>query len=379
VGPSGKKWSDPNLSKDEFILDYQARYPNSTLSASDLAVRFDRGQRLNPETGRLKKPQRSNAEIRDWYLQRNAEIEGMDAQWAAEGRSLEQRARAAHDVRHEARMRARSMMNDPREVADLRARDMAKYGNPDGPTFDQLVASGRAKGKSDEAVHQDIVASSQRTDRATNDRFGLQGRPSESGAAGPAGAGPQRARDLDDLYAQAGAAQAELGVATREIAGATDGRPVIPDQLKGRARAQEKVTTEYGGDATRLTDLARSSIEYTSLADVYRGLDQLRSRFEIVRVKDRFQAPTAEGYRDILVNLRMSNGHVVEVQLHLKQVLDVKGGVGHHLYEEIRGIRARAASEGRTALSAEELARVEQLSAQSRQAYEAAVAAGGGS
>jgi hypothetical protein len=134
----------------------------------------------------------------------------------------------------------------------------------------------------------------------------------------------------------------------------------------------DKVDTEYGGDVSKLTDLARSSLEYRSLDDVYRGLDQLRARFEIVRVKDRFETPTPEGYRDILVNLRTSNGHVVEVQLHMQQVLEVKGGVGHHIYDEIRTMRANAVRESRP-LTPEENARIAELAAQSREAYEAAI------
>jgi hypothetical protein len=129
---SGKRWDDPDLTQSEFVADYRARYPNTRLSDADLQVRFQRGQRLNEETGRLKKPARDNADIREWYLKRNGEIAEMDAQWKAQGRSPEERARLAQEVRHEARVRARAMMNNKREVADLRARDMEKYGNPDG-------------------------------------------------------------------------------------------------------------------------------------------------------------------------------------------------------------------------------------------------------
>lgn len=56
LGPSGKRWDDPRLTKEEFIGDYRSRYPKSSLSDAELAARFDEGKRLNPDTGRLKSP-----------------------------------------------------------------------------------------------------------------------------------------------------------------------------------------------------------------------------------------------------------------------------------------------------------------------------------
>jgi hypothetical protein len=192
----------------------------------------------------------------------------------------------------------------------------------------------------------------------------------------PAG---QHSGDLDQLYKDAAVAQKELSDVTNDIASKTGGRPVIPEKLKGRARAQEKIDTEYGGDASRLTDLARSSIEYKKLDDVYKGLESLKGQYEIVKIKDRFQNPTAGGYRDILLTVRMSNGHICEVQLHLEQVLEVKGGPGHAIYEQLRSIEAQAVKEGR-ALSADELLKIDALNKESRRLYDEAYASalGGG-
>jgi hypothetical protein len=49
----------------------------------------------------------------------------------------------------------------------------------------------------------------------------------------------------------------------------------------------------------------------------------------------------------------MPNGHLVEMQLHLKAILDVKNGPGHKLYEQIRAIEARAKVEHRDLTPAE--------------------------
>lgn len=184
-GPSGRRWDDPDLSKAEFVQDYRARQPNTKLTDAELAAKYDQGMRLNPETGRLRKPQWSNDEIRNWYLKENGTIEALDQKWLAEGLGAEERARRAYEIRHGARVKARSMMQDKRAVADLQARDVKKYGNPDGPTFEQLVEKARKAGKQGDAPYDEIVGSSQRTDKATNERFGLQGKDSRSGDAAP--------------------------------------------------------------------------------------------------------------------------------------------------------------------------------------------------
>ena len=188
--------------------------------------------------------------------------------------------------------------------------------------------------------------------------------------AGPKGA--QRSADIEQLYKDAAVAQKELSGATVDIAGKTGGKPIVPEKLKGRERAMEKITTDYKGDASRITDLARSSIEYKKLEDVYKGLEILKSKYEIVNIKDRFVKPTSAGYRDILLTVRMSNGHVCEVQLHLEQILAVKGGEGHKLYEIIREIEGKALKEGR-ALTPDEIAKIEWANGESRKLYNEAI------
>jgi hypothetical protein len=65
------------------------------------------------------------------------------------------------------------MMKDAADVDALKARDQAKYGSPDGPTFEWLVTHEQQKGLSGDAVYEAIVESAQKTDRAVNEAFGL--------------------------------------------------------------------------------------------------------------------------------------------------------------------------------------------------------------
>ncbi|OGG55971.1 hypothetical protein A3D71_03735 [Candidatus Kaiserbacteria bacterium RIFCSPHIGHO2_02_FULL_55_20] len=55
--PSGKVWNDRTLTRDEFIADYKAVYPKTSLTDAQLAERYAAGKRLNPQTGQLKVPE----------------------------------------------------------------------------------------------------------------------------------------------------------------------------------------------------------------------------------------------------------------------------------------------------------------------------------
>ncbi len=113
----------------------------------------------------------TNREVREWYLQEVASIPALDQKWQADGLSLPDRARRAWEIRHRARVAARTLMTDPIEVDMLRRRDFAKYGNPDGPTFEQLFDQAKAKGLNDDEAYREILSSSTSTDNATNRRF----------------------------------------------------------------------------------------------------------------------------------------------------------------------------------------------------------------
>lgn len=116
---------------------------------------------------------KTNAEIRQWYLERVATIPDLNQEWIEQGLSARERAEAAWRIRHEARLQARSMMTNPAEVELLRARDMAKYGSLDGPTFDFLVERLREAGLAGNEVYEAIIDHSYQTDAELNQKLGF--------------------------------------------------------------------------------------------------------------------------------------------------------------------------------------------------------------
>lgn len=67
-------------------------------------------------------------------------------------------------------------MESPAEVEDLRERDQRRYGNPDGPTFDQLVKEGHAAGLQDDEAYERIIQGAQTTNRGWTSFSNRKGR-----------------------------------------------------------------------------------------------------------------------------------------------------------------------------------------------------------
>jgi Flp pilus assembly pilin Flp len=176
--------------------------------------------------------------------------------------------------------------------------------------------------------------------------------------------------DLPSIHAQAADALPDLRSITGTTAAATGGESIFPG-LKSYESILEKLG-QPGREAARLTDIARTRIVYDDVDDVYAAIDYVTRNHDVVRVTDRFANPAPDGYRDIIVNVRTSNGHIAELQLHTRATHEVTETTGHVIYERIRGIEARAAREDRP-LTAAERAELEDLVAQNRSAYAEAV------
>jgi (p)ppGpp synthase/HD superfamily hydrolase len=154
----------------------------------------------------------------------------------------------------------------------------------------------------------------------------------------------QTTKNIDDLYFQANVANAELKKITENIAKKTNGqagfRPSnINSGLKGKERTLEKINSDYAGDASKILDIAGSKIVYNNVDDLYNALSKISKELDILVFKDRILNPLSTGYRDILMNLKMKNGHIVEFRLHLKE-MDEAAEIGHNFYNQRRSLEA---------------------------------------
>ncbi len=122
---------------------------------------------LPPETNLIAIP-KTNCEIRLWYNFQIVAIGVINEKWEKDGIELETRAHKAYEMRHQARINARFMMQNKEEVKALQDRDIKKYGNPDGPTFEYLLKRNTDKGLTLEEAYEAIIASASNTDKRYN-------------------------------------------------------------------------------------------------------------------------------------------------------------------------------------------------------------------
>lgn len=124
-------------------------------------------QVLSPATIRIDKPS-NNCDIRTWYNFQVLAIPQLNEYWLTQEIPLKTRAYKAYTLRHDARVHARFMMPDKTEVALLQKRDLSKYGNPDGPTFEALLKKNQAKGMTLDQSYESIIQTASQTNNNYN-------------------------------------------------------------------------------------------------------------------------------------------------------------------------------------------------------------------
>ena len=145
---------------------------------------------------------------------------------------------------------------------------------------------------------------------------------------------------------------------------------VVIGPMKTKERSKEKVEADCDGDWSYLGDAVRASVAVDSMDQLDDVMDKLRkSGLKVARKpNDRFAKPTSVGYRDIMMNVVFPNGHVGELQLHLKSVLKAKDQ-GHKFYETVRKIEGDAKKEKRDTLNPDEQAQVDKANDEMKALY----------
>jgi hypothetical protein len=164
---------------------------------------------------------------------------------------------------------------------------------------------------------------------------------------------------LDELYAKAPAAKAEIDALAGSIAKETGGR-VAKVPLKQRDRALEKAIQEYDGDASKVKDIARNTI-VVDRHQYDKAVALLKEQGAKVKNIDASSDPL--GYSGTNAVIKTTAGILAEIQLNLPEMIYAKespangrailgekkytelaaktgvpGGRGYHLYEEWRSL-----------------------------------------
>ena len=187
---------------------------------------------------------------------------------------------------------------------------------------------------------KDIYAKSKQHQRLSDDAIAAwKDRAALRGDTSPAPPDSKTPEFLLLVLADADRTRPALAELCRRIEAAAPGTEATLGPVKSISRAAVKALTKYGGDYSGLTDLMRMKVVCEELAHVRSALEEVAAAadWELVLIKDRMQhaydPQMSGGYRDILMNLRWTNGHVVEVQFHLHKLIAIKSGGGHVPYE----------------------------------------------
>lgn len=142
----------------------------------------------------------------------------------------------------------------------------------------------------------------------------------------------QPARTLDELYAVAPAHQKTLGEVGAEL-GTKYGAEWKDPGIKKQATSAEKMERKRYDSTRRLTDVVRGGFTVKDPGQADAIVADLAKRFTVV---DEGWRITAAGYFDRKAMVQFEDGTIAEVQFWHPEMLEVKEGRGHSLYEEMR-------------------------------------------
>lgn len=148
------------------------------------------------------------------------------------------------------------------------------------------------------------------------------------------------------------------------------GTPQIAS-LKGRTRAEEKVSKDYKGDSSKLLDMLRGTIVFETEAAALEAMAEIVGSMKIVRNKDGLSPGTNDkgfGYRDVNIVVEMPGGTKAEIQLMTREMAEAKKA-GHKFYGVTRKIQPKL--EDGTATASEKM-RYDRAAAKQVKIYTAA-------
>lgn len=161
-------------------------------------------------------------------------------------------------------------------------------------------------------------------------------------------ANPEADQALTGLYETANRAKPTFDSSIQAIADEVGGEAITPP-LKGRARTEEKIRDDYGGDPSRIKDLLRATIEVDDVGQATRALQSLRNQYEVVEEKNYLDpastTPYAGGYRDAKLIVRTPEGSLAEVILLPPEMKEAKKEA-HRYYAEMRSMDAAVMRNG---------------------------------
>lgn len=142
----------------------------------------------------------------------------------------------------------------------------------------------------------------------------------------------QPSRNLDEVYGLVDGAREHFTTFADGIAKKYGADVLSRKTLKSRERVAQKLQEDPDKGPDEIVDIDAKTIVAPDVESLHGIYQDLLNDENVVRAKNRFSNPTDAGYRDILTNVKMPNGAIVELQVSTPQMLNAKK-VAHTLYE----------------------------------------------
>ena len=143
-------------------------------------------------------------------------------------------------------------------------------------------------------------------------------------------------KNIKDLYALNAAAETEFKTLMNDLQEELGGELKARPYIKKEKRVREKTKLEYDGDYSYVTDMWAASLLYPDEESLLAAFEKIQQRDDVIWFIDRWNNPLPQGYRDIQLCLLLSNGAVIELQLHHKSFFEVNSSIAHYIYEFTR-------------------------------------------
>ncbi len=149
----------------------------------------------------------------------------------------------------------------------------------------------------------------------------------------------QQYDSFETLYEQASQSIPVFNQLLQEYTRKSGAVSFIPSQdiVKTKGRIHTKARDDYNGDYSRVCDILRTTITVNSPEQIRRLGNLLRpsNNSNVVRYEDSFSKPDEDGgIRRLLANVRLPNGHVVEIQVRHEGM--------EHAYKQTEDLYLRA-------------------------------------
>jgi len=246
-----------------------------------------------------------------------------------------------------------------------------KNGDVRGFSVEGIFEYGKAQKKSKEEEMMEMIYRILEQVEMGGEGSGCRGdncgRPKGSGSSTDGGGRTVQAgdKDLKALMDKAKEAAPELDKIGKALA-EKYGAKVTDINLKSEGSILRKVNNEEGGNLENIKDAVRNTIVHDDAESVKKVIEDLKQDGRFLRAKTQSHETDPLGYSGNIVNVKLSNGQIAEIQVNTPKMIFAKekpedairvigkekydqiarqtgltGGKGHAIYEEYRELVKR--------------------------------------